>query len=102
MNGYTAALAHYSRLRASLFQAVPLSQGYGTHYANAWVGSPTPQRKTLIVDTGSHYTGKTLPSVNLLVNHVLGFLLTIGFVCITILGSISVYRLPKLWAETPH
>ena len=39
------------------YQAVPLSQGYGTHYANVWVGSPRPQRKTLIVDTGSHYTG---------------------------------------------
>jgi hypothetical protein len=38
------------------YQAVPLSQGYGTHYANIWVGSPRPQRKTLIVDTGSHYT----------------------------------------------
>lgn len=38
------------------YQGVALSQGYGTHYANAWVGSPTPQRKTLIVDTGSHYT----------------------------------------------
>lgn len=38
------------------YQAVPLSQGYGTHYANVWVGSPTPQRKTVIVDTGSHYT----------------------------------------------
>jgi Xylanase inhibitor N-terminal len=38
------------------YQAVPLSQGYGTHYANVWVGSPQPQRKTVIVDTGSHYT----------------------------------------------
>lgn len=37
------------------YQAVPLSQGYGTHYANLWIGSPQPQRKTLIVDTGSHY-----------------------------------------------
>ncbi len=37
------------------YQAVPLSQGYGTHYANLWIGSPHPQRKTLIVDTGSHY-----------------------------------------------
>ena len=63
-----------------IFQAVPLSQGYGTHYANAWVGSPTPQRKTLIVDTGSHYTGKTLLSDNLLAKRVLGFFLTTGFV----------------------
>ena len=42
--------------RFNNYQGVSLSQGYGTHYANAWVGSPTPQRKTLIVDTGSHYT----------------------------------------------
>jgi hypothetical protein len=40
----------------SQYQAVPLSQGYGTHFASVWVGSPTPQRKTVIVDTGSHYT----------------------------------------------
>jgi len=38
------------------FQSAPLSQGYGTHYATVWVGTPTPQRKTLIVDTGSHHT----------------------------------------------
>jgi hypothetical protein len=40
------------------YQAVPLSQGYGTHFANVWVGSGPqgPQRKTVIVDTGSHYT----------------------------------------------
>lgn len=40
----------------SQYQAVPLSQGYGTHFASLWVGTPTPQRKTVIVDTGSHYT----------------------------------------------
>jgi hypothetical protein len=38
------------------YQAAPLSQGYGTHYAHVWVGSPVPQRKSVIVDTGSHYT----------------------------------------------
>ena len=38
------------------FQSAPLSQGYGTHYVTLWVGTPTPQRKTLIVDTGSHHT----------------------------------------------
>jgi hypothetical protein len=38
------------------YQAVPLSQGYGTHYVNLWVGSPTPQRQSVIVDTGSHFT----------------------------------------------
>jgi len=38
------------------YQSAPLSQGLGTHYATVWVGTPTPQRKTLIVDTGSHHT----------------------------------------------
>jgi len=33
----------------------PLWQGLGTHYATVWVGTP-PQRKSVIVDTGSHYT----------------------------------------------
>lgn len=34
------------------YQAVPLSQGYGTHYVSVWVGGPIPQRKTVIIDTG--------------------------------------------------
>lgn len=38
------------------YQTVPLSQGYGTHFATAWVGTPMPQPQTLIVDTGSHRT----------------------------------------------
>jgi len=38
-----------------IFQTSPLHQGYGTHYATLWVGTP-PQRKSVIVDTGSHYT----------------------------------------------
>lgn len=42
--------------RYSHYAAAPLSQGYGTHYTNIWVGSPTAQRKSVIVDTGSHYT----------------------------------------------
>lgn len=42
--------------RYNNYAAAPLSQGYGTHYAHLWVGSPTPQRKSVIVDTGSHYT----------------------------------------------
>ena len=33
----------------------PLFLGYGTHYAFLWVGSP-PQRKSVIIDTGSHNT----------------------------------------------
>lgn len=58
-----ASISHERSLQATHvggrfnnYQSVALSQGYGTHYASAWVGSPTPQRKTLIVDTGSHYT----------------------------------------------
>ena len=38
------------------YQGVPLSQGYGTHYVHLWVGSPVPQRQSVIVDTGSHFT----------------------------------------------
>lgn len=37
------------------YQVSPLFQGLGTHYSTVWVGTP-PQRKTVIVDTGSHYT----------------------------------------------
>jgi Xylanase inhibitor N-terminal len=36
-------------------QVLSLYQGFGTHYADIWVGSP-PQRQTLIVDTGSATT----------------------------------------------
>jgi hypothetical protein len=39
------------------YQGIPLSQGYGTHYCHLWVGSPIPQRQSVIVDTGSHFTG---------------------------------------------
>ena len=37
-------------------QIAGLFQGYGTHYADLWCGSPTPQRQTVIVDTGSGVT----------------------------------------------
>ena len=37
-------------------QIAGLFQGYGTHYADMWCGSPTPQRQTVIVDTGSGVT----------------------------------------------
>ncbi len=37
------------------YQTSPLQQGYGTHYATIWVGTP-PQRQSVIVDTGSHFT----------------------------------------------
>ena len=36
-------------------QEVELSQGLGTHCVTSWIGLPTPQRVTLIVDTGSTY-----------------------------------------------
>lgn len=35
--------------------AVPLHAGYGTHYSYFYVGTP-PQRVSVIVDTGSHWT----------------------------------------------
>jgi len=34
-------------------QVSTLYQGYGTHYVDLWVGTPNPQRQTVIVDTGS-------------------------------------------------
>jgi Xylanase inhibitor N-terminal len=37
-------------------QVGALYQGYGTHYVDLWCGSPTPQRQTVIVDTGSAVT----------------------------------------------
>ncbi|KAL9186464.1 hypothetical protein ACHAXT_005702 [Thalassiosira profunda] len=37
------------------YQTSPLHQGYGTHYATIWVGTPA-QRKSVIIDTGSHFT----------------------------------------------
>jgi len=33
----------------------PLYRGFGTHFAFIWIGSP-PQRVSVIVDTGSHFT----------------------------------------------
>jgi len=33
----------------------PLYQGYGTHFSYVYIGSP-PQRQSVIVDTGSHFT----------------------------------------------
>ena len=41
-----------------------LYQGYGTHYVDLWIGTPNPQRQTLIVDTGT-------PSLPFLARHVL-------------------------------
>lgn len=45
-----------SRRRQDAVQVGALYQGYGTHYVDLWVGTPTPQRQTLIVDTGSGVT----------------------------------------------
>jgi len=36
-------------------ELLPLYQGYGTHFAYVFVGTP-PQRQSVIIDTGSHYT----------------------------------------------
>eukprot|EP01036_Dinobryon_divergens_P029752 gene29752-38893_t len=36
-------------------EILPLFPGYGTHYAYVYVGTP-PQRQSVIIDTGSHYT----------------------------------------------
>ena len=36
-------------------ELTPLFPGYGTHYSYVYVGTP-PQRQSLIVDTGSHWT----------------------------------------------
>lgn len=57
---------HYSRHDARWLQettshvtpqsVAALYQGYGTHYADIWCGTPTPQRQTVIVDTGSGVT----------------------------------------------
>mmetsp|Transcript_21357 Transcript_21357/g.39249 ORF Transcript_21357/g.39249 Transcript_21357/m.39249 type:complete len:317 (+) Transcript_21357:2-952(+) len=40
----------------NLYETGALYQGYGTHYLDLWVGSPTPQRQTVIIDTGSSIT----------------------------------------------
>lgn len=36
-------------------ELAPTFPGYGTHYAFVFVGTP-PQRQSVIIDTGSHYT----------------------------------------------
>lgn len=44
------------RLLASLdSELTPLYQGYGTHFSYVYVGTP-PQRQSVIIDTGSHFT----------------------------------------------
>ena len=50
--------------RALQQQMGALYQGYGTHYIDLWVGSPTPQRQTVIVDTGSGVTAFSCEECN--------------------------------------
>ena len=50
------ALRRRSRRDLEAQQIGALYQGYGTHYVDLWCGSPTPQRQTVIVDTGSAVT----------------------------------------------
>jgi len=40
----------------SILPHAELYQGIGTHYVDLWVGTPNPQRQTLIIDTGSDIT----------------------------------------------
>ncbi|KAL7576318.1 hypothetical protein ACA910_018137 [Epithemia clementina (nom. ined.)] len=46
----------YARRRRAQQQVAELFQGYGTHYVDLWMGTPQPQRQTVIVDTGSGVT----------------------------------------------
>lgn len=41
--------------RMTKSELTPLYPGYGTHFAYIYVGTP-PQRQSVIIDTGSHYT----------------------------------------------
>jgi Xylanase inhibitor N-terminal len=47
---------HYPRRQLDAQQIAGLYHGYGTHYVDLWCGTPTPQRQTVIVDTGSGST----------------------------------------------
>ncbi|KAL3936942.1 MAG: hypothetical protein SGBAC_007843 [Bacillariaceae sp.] len=48
---------HFRKLQQfDSYQSAPLSQGFGTHYIHLWIGSPLPQRQSVIVDTGSRFT----------------------------------------------
>lgn len=38
------------------FQSYPLYPGFGSYFVEVYVGKPTPQRQTLVVDTGSYIT----------------------------------------------
>jgi hypothetical protein len=52
----TAGAAHANEtVGAIVFNQVPLGVGFGTHYAELYLGIPT-QKASVIVDTGSHLT----------------------------------------------
>lgn len=53
-NSHQPTLPRHRRDEAQ--QVGALYQGYGTHYVDLWCGSPSPQRQTVIVDTGSGVT----------------------------------------------
>eukprot|EP00980_Cylindrotheca_fusiformis_P028509 scaffold22607_cov123-Cylindrotheca_fusiformis.AAC.6 len=56
-NYSTVFFPHHRELQQfNSYQSAPLSQGFGTHYVHLWIGTPTPQRQSVIVDTGSRFT----------------------------------------------
>eukprot|EP01038_Epipyxis_sp_PR26KG_P007871 gene7871-10685_t len=46
---------YFRKLDALGSELTPLFPGYGTHYSYIYVGTP-PQRQSVIIDTGSHFT----------------------------------------------
>jgi hypothetical protein len=54
-NPYSRYSSAHSRGLAATPEILPLYPGYGTHFAYIYVGTP-PQRQSVIIDTGSHYT----------------------------------------------
>lgn len=53
---FNNSLSHWHRsLKRRSPEVTPLYPGYGTHFAYIFVGTP-PQRQSVIIDTGSHYT----------------------------------------------
>ena len=50
--GHVKKKRNLAQLNAEL---TPLFPGYGTHFAYVYVGTP-PQRQSVIIDTGSHFT----------------------------------------------
>jgi hypothetical protein len=51
----TGGMRGHRRMDQMKSLLTPLFQGYGTHFSYIYVGTP-PQRQSVIVDTGSHYT----------------------------------------------